>query len=67
MGEGLALGMAELGACVAGDRMAGLLGSIADYELGSSSVIVKLPFERLTTIGGEPRESFVPVASCGPA
>lgn len=62
MGEGLALGMAELGACIEGDRMAGLLGAIGDFEIGG--ITVKLPFERLFSIEGIPREDFAPITSC---
>ena len=62
MGEGLALGMAELGACIEGDRMAGLLGAIGDFEIGG--ITVKLPFERLFSIDGIPREDFAPITSC---
>lgn len=65
MGEGLALGMAELGACISGGPMAGLLGAIHDLPVGQSDVVVKLPAERLQAIGGTPREAFVPRASCG--
>jgi hypothetical protein len=64
MGEGLALGMAELDACVSGETMAGLLGAIYDHPVGQSDVIVKLPTERLQSIGGLAREAFVPQASC---
>jgi hypothetical protein len=64
MGEGLALGMSELDACVSGEVMAGLLGAIYDHPVGQSDVIVKLPTERLQSIGGLAREAFVPQASC---
>lgn len=64
MGEGLALGMAELDACVSGEAMAGLLGAIYDHPVGQSDVIVKLPTERLQSIGGLAREAFVPQSSC---
>ena len=64
MGEGLALGMAELGACVSGSAMAGLLGAISDLELGDSGVVVKLPVERLMAMDGTPRERFVPQERC---
>ena len=62
MGEGLAIGMAELGACISGRPMAGLLGAITGYELGG--VTVRFPFERLSTVDGTPREAFVPNVSC---
>lgn len=65
MGEGLAIGMAELGACVTGSRMAGLRGAIHDLELGDTGVTVKLPVERLFTVDGTPRENFVPLVDCG--
>jgi hypothetical protein len=64
MGEGLALGMAELDACVSGEAMAGLLGAIYDHPVGQSDVIVKIPTERLQSIGGLGREAFVPQSSC---
>lgn len=64
MGEGLALGMAELGACVEGDAMAGLLGAITDFRLGESNIIFKLPNERLMAVDGTPRERFHPAAHC---
>jgi hypothetical protein len=64
MGEGLALGMSELDACISGEAMAGLLGAIYDHPVGQSDVIVKLPTERLQSIGGLAREAFVPQASC---
>ena len=65
MGEGLALGMAELGACISGGPMAGLLGAIYDHQVGTSDVVVKLPTERLQSVGGAPREAFVPQERCG--
>lgn len=60
MGEGLAIGFDAIGARVEGTRMAGLLGAIYDYPLPKSGIIVKLPTERLSTVNGKPRESFVP-------
>ncbi|APE27386.1 S41 family peptidase [Aurantiacibacter gangjinensis] len=62
MGEGLAIGMAELGACVNGEPMAGLLGAIGSYDVGG--LTVRLPFERLGTVDGLPREDFVPQQNC---
>ncbi len=64
MGEGLALGLRELGACVSGEPMAGLLGAITDIPLGDSGLIVKIPTERLMSVDGLPREDFVPAPSC---
>lgn len=64
MGEGLAQGMAELGACVQGGAMAGLLGATADFRLGESGIAVKLPFERLMAVDGTPREQFIPARRC---
>lgn len=64
MGEGLALGLRELGACVSGEPMAGLLGAITDIPLGDSGLIVKIPTERLMSVDGMPREDFVPAPSC---
>lgn len=60
MGEGLAIGFDAIGARVAGDRMAGLRGAVYDHPLGRSGLAIKLPTERLMTVGGAPRESFVP-------
>jgi carboxyl-terminal processing protease len=65
MGEGLALGLGETGACVRGEPMAGLLGAIEDLSVGPlSGVTIKLPTERLMSVGGLPRESFVPRQTC---
>jgi carboxyl-terminal processing protease len=60
MGEGLAIGFHALGAKVAGDRMAGLLGAIYDYKLPASGLVIKIPTERLISVTGVPREDFVP-------
>ena len=61
MGEGMAIGFAAMGVPVCGDRMAGLLGAIYDFDLPSSGLRVKFPAERLFSVGGQPREDFVPV------
>jgi len=60
MGEGLAIGFAAFGARVEGTPMAGLKGAVYDFKLPASGLVVKLPAERLFTIGGLPREKFVP-------
>lgn len=60
MGEGLAIGLAALGARVQGDRMAGLLGAIENIRLPNSGLIIKLPVERLMSVDGTPREAVVP-------
>lgn len=60
MGEGLAIGFAEMGADVLGTQMAGLNGSVEDLRVGASNLFVKLPTERLLTVKGQPREEFVP-------
>ena len=60
MGEGLAIGFDAIGAKVTGDRMAGLLGAIYDYKLPASGIVLKLPTERLMSVDGIPRETFVP-------
>lgn len=60
MGEGLAIGFDAIGARVEGTRMAGLLGAVYDYPLPNSGIVLKLPTERLFTVGGEPRETFAP-------
>ena len=60
MGEGIAIGFSALGARVEGSRMAQLKGAVYDFALPSSGLVVKLPAERLYTVGGQPREAFVP-------
>ncbi|HYI47014.1 MAG TPA: hypothetical protein VEX35_00980 [Allosphingosinicella sp.] len=60
MGEGLAIGFDAIGAEVTGTRMAGLLGAVRDLRLDHSGLVLKLPAERLLTVGGVPREAFVP-------
>ena len=60
MGEGLAIGLAAIGARVEGDRMAGLLGAVYDYPLSRTGMVIKLPAERLFAVDGTPREDFVP-------
>lgn len=60
MGEGLAIGFDAIGAVVSGDRMAGLRGSVEDYRLEHSGLVLKLPTERLMAVDGTPREKFVP-------
>jgi carboxyl-terminal processing protease len=66
MGEGLAIGFAAFGKPVCGTRMAGLRGAVYDFPLPSSGLVVKFPAERLYTVDGTPRESFVPrpAAAC---
>lgn len=67
MGEGLAIGFDAIGAEVVGSCMAGLLGAIYDHRLEHSDLVIKLPTERLLTVGGTPREKFRPEGSgrCG--
>ena len=60
MGEGIAVGFAAFGAQIHGDPMAGLNGSIEDLPIGESGMSIKLPTERLFTMGGTPREDFAP-------
>lgn len=60
MGEGLAIGFHAIGGRVTGTRMAGLLGAIHDHRLPYSGLVLKIPTERLMTVNGQPRESFVP-------
>jgi carboxyl-terminal processing protease len=62
MGEGMAIGFAALGARVEGTRMAGLLGSVENIQVGQTDLFVKLPTERLFSVTGSPREAFVPKA-----
>lgn len=61
MGEGIAIGFAALGARVEGTPMAQLRGAIYDFKLPSSGLLVKLPTERLYSVGGQPREHFRPL------
>jgi carboxyl-terminal processing protease len=60
MGEGLAIGFDAIGGRVAGTRMAGLRGAVYDERLEHSGLVLKLPAERVMTVGGLPREDFVP-------
>lgn len=62
MGEGLAIGFDALGAKVTGGPMAGLRGAVSDLALPRSGLVLKLPTERLYTVGGVPREAFVPAS-----
>jgi carboxyl-terminal processing protease len=59
MGEGLAIGLAAIGAEVRGTKMAGLNGSVEDLRVGETDLYVKLPTERLLTVHGLPREAYV--------
>jgi hypothetical protein len=61
MGEGLAIGFATMGKRVCGTKMARLRGAIYDFELPATKMMVKLPAERLYTVAGQPRETFVPL------
>jgi len=67
MGEGMAIGLDAMGVTVCGTRMAGLVGAVDDNRLEHSSQVVKLPTERLTTVGGLPREQFQPHPLSDPA
>ena len=60
MGEGLAIGFAAIGADIVGGPMAELNGSVEDFALGKTDLIVKIPTERLMTVTGAPRENFRP-------
>jgi carboxyl-terminal processing protease len=60
MGEGIAIGLDAIGACVWGDPMAGLLGAIYDYRLENSGLVIKLPTERMIHVDGTAREDFAP-------
>ena len=60
MGEGIAIAFDALGADVPGDRMAGLLGAVYDFQLPASGLTIKFPAERLYTARGLPREAFEP-------
>jgi C-terminal processing protease CtpA/Prc len=60
MGEGLAIGFDAIGARVSGTRMAGLRGAVYDQRLANSGLVLKLPAERVMTVSGRPRETFVP-------
>jgi C-terminal processing protease CtpA/Prc len=61
MGEGTAIGLSGMGrAKVVGTRMAGLLGAKRAVDLPNAHFAVTYAAERLFTVGGVPRESFVP-------
>jgi len=60
MGEGLAIGLAAVGARVCGGPMAGLRGAVYDYTLPASGIRVTFPAERLYTVAGVPREAVSP-------
>jgi len=60
MGEGLAIGFHAIGKRVEGTHMAGLRGAVYDYALPASGLTLKIPTEKLYTVGGIPREDFVP-------
>lgn len=64
MGEGLAIGIAAIGAKVCGTAMAGLRGAVYDVKLPATGLLVKLPAERLTTVAGVPREDYRPLDAC---
>lgn len=66
MGEGLAIGMASIGADVRGGPMAGLLGAVYDHRLAHSGLVIKLPGERLYSVDGTPREMFRPRTESAP-
>ena len=40
--------------------MAGLKGAVYDLTLPKTGLVVKVPAERLTTVGGVPRERWAP-------
>jgi carboxyl-terminal processing protease len=61
MGEGIAIGFAAIGARIVGTPMAQLKGAVYDLNLPASNLVVKIPVERLYTVDGRPRETFVPV------
>ncbi len=56
MGEGLAIGLQAQGAELEGHEMAGLLGAVYDLTTSNTGLLIKLPIERLYTVGGVPRE-----------
>lgn len=61
MGEGIALGMARLGARVCGGAMAQLKGGAGrSFTIGESDVGIQLQTQQLMAIDGTPREDFVP-------
>jgi len=67
MGEGLTIGMDNLGADIIGSKMAGLLGGIYNLPLPNSGIVLNLPVERLAHVDGTPREIFVPEILVEPA
>ncbi|MGZ8273873.1 MAG: S41 family peptidase [Burkholderiaceae bacterium] len=63
MGEGLAIGWHHAAkALVAGRPMAGLLGALDEFRLPASGIVVRIPTEKLFSVDGTPRESFIPCA-----
>lgn len=60
MGEGLAIGLAALGAKVVGGPMAQLNDAIEPIDVEGTDFSVQLPTERLLTVDGLPREYWLP-------
>jgi hypothetical protein len=63
MGEGIAIGLnAARAAPVLGQPMARLRGAVDEITLRHSRIVVRAPTEKLFSVDGTPRESFVPCA-----
>lgn len=60
MGEGIAIGFDGMKrAEVVGTRMAGLLGSVTNFQLTETKISYSIPTEKLFHINGTPREDFI--------
>lgn len=61
MGEGIAIGFDGMKrAKIIGTQMAGLIGTISNFQLSETKIGFQLPTERLYHINGTPRENFLP-------
>lgn len=61
MGEGLAVGLRTVRqAPVVGTALARLAGAVYSYRLPSTGIGFNIPAERLSLVGGQPRETYVP-------
>lgn len=61
MGEGMAVGLHALGrATVVGTAMAGLAGGVESFTMPASEVSFQIPVGTIHTMGGTPREDWLP-------
>jgi len=61
MGEGMAIGLDGMRrGIVVGTAMAGLAGTVDDFKLPCSGIVIALPTARLLHLDGTPRERWVP-------